>query len=76
MKTTQGAMSARWTGPFQRTEQEQARRLLVACAPKKGTSSWTVREHYNRFHVFSEGPYGKESQEIVARLKIVSTLLP
>jgi hypothetical protein len=25
MKTTRGAMSARWTGPFQRTEQEQAR---------------------------------------------------
>jgi hypothetical protein len=35
-KTTRAAMSARFTGPFQRTKQEQTRRLQVACAPKKG----------------------------------------
>jgi hypothetical protein len=38
----------------------------VARAPKIGTSSWTLREHYNRFRVFSEGPYGQESQLVVA----------
>ena len=56
-------MSARLTGPFQRTKQEQAGHLQVACASKKGSSSWTLRQHYNRFRVFSEGPYGKESEE-------------
>jgi hypothetical protein len=46
VKSTRGAMSVRLMGVFQKTQQEQARQLLIAGAPSKGCA-WTQRNDYN-----------------------------
>jgi hypothetical protein len=64
VNSMRGAMSARLTGVFQKTQQEQARRLLIVSAPSKGPS-WTWRNDYNRTFVYTNGPFGSICNQMI-----------
>ena len=53
-------MSTRFTGPFQKTPQEQQSHLKIACAPTRGPS-WTLRSQHNWINIYSDAPYGIEA---------------